>query len=231
MTRTKDELLARIRKQNAIIAELKGSVDTRFAELDAAAVESWPSGSNQNFVWMLDGAGWEIGQGPIVGVFEDRPKGERCLWSCSWDTSQGLYDPDKILPLEHMTMGQLQAEILDVLYRARLNWCDKKYKLLMLYLDFDEVQPASGKRPEHPGGLQHTATGTPPEAYRWQITKELRGLRAAYPGYTCPFAPPPKNLLRYPAYRPGWPDQGIITPDWEMPLQKAQAPGSVRIEL
>jgi len=242
MTRTKIELLERIRKQNVIIADLEADKarreaanDERFAEGDAAAVESWPSGSKQDFDWMLDGAGWKPGDGPVPGVFGDKPKGDRCLWSCSWSTSIGLLSPDRILPVEYMTMAQLQAEILDVIYRARLNWGDHKYQLLQLYLDFDEVQPAPDTKPEvpeQPGGFRliNTATNTPPEAYRWQITKLLRQLRVSYPDYVWPFSPPPANLIRNASYRPGWPDEGVVTPDFVMPVVPGiRKPGTIQI--
>jgi len=60
---------------------------------------------------------WHEGDGPVPYVFNDKPGGHRCGWSCKWATRDGVVKPEDWIILENMSREQLLAELGDVVAR------------------------------------------------------------------------------------------------------------------
>ena len=135
---------------------------------------------------MLVGSQWEKHHGPSEGIFTDRPRGHRCLWSCVWSTSKGSISPNTWMPLETLLSQQIIYEALDVIARTPLDFrvATKLTPLLMGYLFGDELLPAG--------------------AWLERIKTELHFLRDGYPQFSCSWDPIDQERLIHVIARPGW---------------------------
>ena len=139
----------------------------------------WPDGPRGLFNAMCAGSGWTPADGPSPGVFRNRAKGHRCLWSCAWSTSKGLISPGLIAPVELMPDEMLLAEGLDYFYRGSL-----ERELSLLLVDWLAGQVTSE-------GL-----------WRSNMRKFLARYRGGVEDYLCPWDLPEKII--WAKYRPGW---------------------------
>jgi hypothetical protein len=78
----------------------------------------WQVGRSRFVDWLLV-SGWMPSCGKEPGVFERALQGYRCLWSCHWDTDNGVVGPHDLLPMPLMTDGQVIAEVEDVIARGK----------------------------------------------------------------------------------------------------------------
>ena len=61
---------------------------------------------------------WSEGDGDCPGVWRDRAPGHRCLTSVQWSTSSwGLLSGNRLVSVEALSVPQLVAEAVDVVYR------------------------------------------------------------------------------------------------------------------
>lgn len=135
---------------------------------------------------IIRASGWTEKDGTIPGVFANKRRGSRALWSCRWGTSHGVLDPNNWMSLETMTFDQLKAEMMDAIWSRPTD--PIVGELTRLFLEQEE---------EHNPGFWHK-----------RVKDILQQLRIGYPDYTCPWDIPSRDsqtfrLMRL-AIRPGW---------------------------
>jgi hypothetical protein len=145
---------------------------------------------------MVKECGWQLTDGPTPGVFANRPKGHRCLWSCAWRSSERTIQPGDIIPVEYLSGIQLLSESLDWIHTAKGN--DFARDLALLLCDYFTDDP-------------HTDWGYWLTA---QVSRLLRKLRtsSALVDYFWPWSMPDayaptgqKIIFNLPkGVRPGW---------------------------
>ena len=143
------------------------------------------------FQEMLAASGWTPEDGPDVGIFENKPRGHRCLWSCKWGTQFGLVEPADLLKLEDMTSIQLLWEAADATSRA--------------------PQIGSGGSGNE-GAIREAMYAMDANTGREIaiLRHLLRQDRLTYPEYVFPDMPPPRARLGHLIVRPGWGDAESI---------------------
>lgn len=136
--------------------------------------------------------------GVVEGVYKSRPLGHRCIWSCRWSTRQGLIEARDWFSLDSLTIDQLMAEGLDIVYRRP----EKDPRLTRLVLE--------------------ALDGSVADVNYWAVTIQgmLYQSRLDVAEYIWPYDPPPMNSaspyvprlmqITVDHVRPGWGTQSDI---------------------
>ena len=144
------------------------------------------------FQEMLAASGWTPESGPDVGIFENKPRGHRCLWSCKWGTQFGLVEPADLLKLEDMTSIQLLWEAADATSRAPQVGVGGSGN--------------EGAIREAMYAIDAKSPGREIAILRFLLEQE----RLIYPEYVFPDMPPPRARLGHLIVRDGWGDSESI---------------------
>jgi hypothetical protein len=127
---------------------------------------------------------WSPEDGPLQGLYCNKPPGHRYLLGCSWATSKGILKPDDLLPRDIASPAQILAEIEDRAHQAGRPYSAECARLLEL-------------APNWPGWLA--------EGHRL-----LAFVRATTIEYTAAFDMPNMKQIHILAWRPGWRPPGEV---------------------
>jgi hypothetical protein len=135
---------------------------------------------------------WTPQDGPVPGVFINKPLGARCVWTARWMSSNGELTPDKLLPvyggtnLPAITHKQARYELLDLLEHPLESIAEAAPYLKM---------------------LDASRVSTPP-----QVAQFLASVRQRYQEYICPWDIPTNRNIVVWKWRRGWKPEDM--PGW-----------------
>lgn len=91
---------------------------------------------------IIRASGWTAGvNGDLPGVFADKRRGSRALWSIRWATAHGVLSPDEWMPLDFMTLAQLKAEVLDNVWTNPTDYNVGRLTRQLLELEYEPHSP------------------------------------------------------------------------------------------
>lgn len=132
---------------------------------------------------MLLGSGWVKKDGDFPGHFSDRAP-HACVWTCQWNTANGVIAPVDWYPLDRMTSQEIVGEGIDLLSQFPENG----------YLA-GELSPLLSK--------YFLESIRDPNQWIEGLKKIIRKSRVLYKDYLCVWSMP-GNVYAW-NYRPGWP--------------------------